>query len=279
MKRYLLLLAFLWCGAVHAAPLLVGHTAHNQAASSTNAVAYTATANNNLVVLVNVSGAPVSASITNTLGYTWHTAFAVATGSGNAYLAAFYAENVSGGADTITVTFGASANSNVYVAEYSGLADASSLDAVSTIKGAFSSSLSSNSVTPSAVGELAILFGGDGGTGVTYSGITGGFTVQDASLESKAPSSFWGDQVAGAGAVSGGATVSASTNWSAIVLLFKASGGGSSCTHSAWLSNGTIAVPTAGSTSVWRKDGNFGTVDCSTTQYYQPTNAGAFGVN
>lgn len=53
---------------------------------------------------------------------------------------------------------------------------------------------------------------------------------------------------------------------------------GASCTNSAWLQNGTIAVPTAGTTEVWLKGGTFGTVDCSTTNFWQPK-LGVFGAN
>lgn len=55
---------------------------------------------------------------------------------------------------------------------------------------------------------------------------------------------------------------------------------GSTCTHTGWtIPGGDETVPTSGSTTVYLKSGDKGTVDCSTTQYYQPGNSGAFGAN
>ena len=62
------------------------------------------------------------------------------------------------------------------------------------------------------------------------------------------------------------------------IVLSLAASGGATCAHPGLTSAGAISVPTAGTTVVRLKNGSFGTVDCSTTQYFQPT-IGNFGAN
>lgn len=72
-------------------------------------------------------------------------------------------------------------------------------------------------------------------------------------------------------------TISPSQTWHALLAgIYDAAG--ATCTHPALTQAGAISVPTAGSTVVRLKNGSFGTVDCSTVSYFQPT-VGNFGVN
>ena len=73
------------------------------------------------------------------------------------------------------------------------------------------------------------------------------------------------------------ATLAASTTWH-VQLAGVYDAAGASCTHAGYTSGGASTVPTSGSTSVWLNTGSFGTVDCSTTNYWQPT-VGSFGTN
>ena len=50
------------------------------------------------------------------------------------------------------------------------------------------------------------------------------------------------------------------------------------CTHGGYSSMGVISIPNGTSGSYWLKNGTFGTPDCSTVNYWQPT-VGNFGVN
>jgi len=73
------------------------------------------------------------------------------------------------------------------------------------------------------------------------------------------------------------ATLAASTTWF-VQLAGVYDATGSSCTHAGYTSGGASTVPTSGVTSVWLKTGSFGTVNCSSTNYWQPA-LGNFGVN
>jgi hypothetical protein len=186
--------------------------------ATTNPISYSAAGGTTLIALFDCQNTTsTTATIADTVGNSWSTAVGFSTGSGNAHIAAFYVPSSISGANTITVTTDGSVLSNLFILEYSGISGA--FDAASVIKGAFGTGVLANSVTPAASGELAIFFAATGGTSGVFSAFTGGFTQEDS--QSGGPSATWGDLIAGSGAVNASATLSVSTNWSAIILLFK----------------------------------------------------------
>lgn len=189
----------------------------------------------------------------------------------------YYETSAAAGSHTLTATVSTSGAIRLYAAEYSGTDPSGACYAATAVATGTSASPATASLTPTETGDLAIGIVNYGGAGTTVSSWGSPLAQVDDFVGNGG--SAWADAVlASTSAVNASATLSASAAWATAFALFKPAAG-SSCTHSAWLQNGTIAVPTASSTVVWRKDGSFGTVDCSTTQYYQPSNGGAFGVN
>jgi hypothetical protein len=146
--------------------------------------------------------------------------------SGSAVTSAiYYAENVRGGANTVTVTMTVSGPLRFAILEYSGVATSNSLDAAIAAT-TTSTSPNSGNLTTTANGDLLL---GDVATADsdTYTGGTG-FTIRD--LVPAAPSTklVTEDQVqSAAGTTSAFATLSVSSNWAAILAAFKpATGGG-----------------------------------------------------
>src|SRR6185312_12800931 len=196
------------------------------------------------------------------------------------YTGLWHVPSAAAGTHTITVNFTAGTTMTVLLMDYGGLATTSPFDTYATLKdsGTITTAVTTNSATPSQSGELAIAWWCSAGANTSSSTWTNGFTQE--LILSSAPSGAAADLVvAGTTSTSTGTTLTTGTYTIAGVAFFKPAGGGSSCTHEGRLSNGTIAVPTASSAVVWRKDGTFGTVDCAGTQYYQPKNGATFGVN
>lgn len=75
-----------------------------------------------------------------------------------------------------------------------------------------------------------------------------------------------------------GENLSSSNGVSFAAIGLEPSSGGASCTHDGFTSGGTLAVPNGTSGSYRLKNGSFGTPDCSTVSYFQPT-VGNFGTN
>lgn len=282
MKRLLLgLLATCLLGVApgaKAAIALVQHTMTHFAATTSASVSFgsNVTAGNGIVIGIALHDSE-TITITDTLTNTILTAQAL-NGSGNRYVAYYYVQSSTGGADTVNISWATSSSGLLGIAEYSHGGTGLAFDAAATIASGTSTTPTSNSVTPAVSGELAVAIFGTGSANVNNAW-TNGFTQRDV-WSGVTISGAWADQIlASTAAISTSDTLTSSQSWTMGLALFKEASGGSSCTHSAWLQNGTIAVPTASSTVVWRKDGTFGTVDCTSTQYYQPGNGGAFGVN
>jgi len=146
--------------------------------------------------------------------------------SGSAVTSAiYYAENVRGGANTVTVTMTVSGPLRFAILEYSGVATSSSLGAAIAAT-TTSTSPNSGNLTTTANGDLLL---GDVATADsdTYTGGTG-FTIRDVVPAAPSTKLVTEDQVqSAAGTTSAFATLSISSNWAAILAAFKpATGGG-----------------------------------------------------
>jgi len=193
------------------------------AASSTSVTATLTgvTAGNTLIAgLVSNSGALIPTSVTDGSGDTVSAAVAFATQVAHAGIGIYYVQNTSAGTHLITVNWGSSNASLLFLAEYSGLLTSGVFDLGSPVSFAASATITTGSITPSVNGELLIFLAGQQNAGETYSAFINGFT-QEGSLNS-GPSGTWGDLIqTTASAVSGGATSSASNGFGAGVAAFK----------------------------------------------------------
>lgn len=115
-------------------------------------------AGNFLFVSVKGAGGQTINTPTDTRASTW-TAVTAATNFGGSLMQAFFAPNITAGAETITVTFGANGiNCEVTAVEYSGVATVAPLDAASAILTNTANSVTSNPVTTTAPNELLITY-------------------------------------------------------------------------------------------------------------------------
>jgi len=192
--------------------------------SSTVSFASATTLGNAIVVSLTWGAANATINVTDSQGNTFLQAAQIydAVNPDLQGVAIFYATNIKGGVDTITVSF---ANQVAWVAaavhEYSGFAHALDTSAASLGN---STTPSSGSATTTAAGDL-IFSVMDVTNGIATSFAAGsGFTVRtnlasaDAFLDE--------DQVqTSAGAIAGTWTVSPSVNWAVAMAAFKASNG------------------------------------------------------
>lgn len=192
------------------------------------------TAGNGLIYLVGTNDNQ-TVSISDTLGNTVQSAVALG-GSGN-FVAVYYVQNTLGGANGLNVSWSASANAYLAVAEYSGLATSGMFDSAATIATGTSTTPTTNSATPTVSGELAIAFFSIGL--VNLSGTwSNGFTARDT-ISGHGMNAAWADQVL-SGTTSTSTTFSSANNgsqWSAALALFKPPGSPPPTTGSYFLEN------------------------------------------
>jgi hypothetical protein len=136
--------------------------------------------------------------------------------------------------------------------------------------------VTSNSLTPSGNDEFLLGSVLTTAGSVTFSAWTNSFTQDKTFTSAPSAADAYLVQTSGPTSVNVGTTLSASETW--LTVLAAYSPAGATCTHSGITSAGAIAVPNGTSGSYRLKNGNFGTPDCSTVNYVQPT-LGNFGVN
>jgi hypothetical protein len=139
-------------------------------------------------------------------------------------LAIFYAENIAGGANTITVSQSIANNTLRFaILEYSGVASSNSLDVTASAQGS-GTILNSGTTTTTAGGDL-ILGEATTADSVTYTAGSG-FVIEETVPAAPNTKLIVEDAVqTAAGAVSAGVTLSKSDNGGALLAAFKAAGG------------------------------------------------------
>ena len=158
--------------------------------------------------------------------------------------AIYYAENIAGGSNTITVTMTVSGPLRIAILEYSGVATSNSLDAT-VAASTTSTSPNSSSLTTSVSGDLLL---GEVATAdsVTFTG-GAGFTVRDFVPAEPNTKLITEDQIqATAGTAAATATLNPSSNWAALLAAFKPAGGVAGSPASITASAGTPQSATVG---------------------------------
>ncbi len=197
-------------------------------ASSTLAFNSNNTAGNWIAVVIRAGKAGQVLTVSDTRGNAYRTAiqYNVTTDTPNGdTLGVFYAENIAGGANTVTVAESINGNTLRFaILEYSGVALANSLDVVSTAQGTSATANSSNALT-TANGDLllgAILTGNP----ATFTAAAG-YTIEEGVPASPNTKLAAEDQIqAAAGSVSAGVTFGSSDSWGVGLAAFKAASGG-----------------------------------------------------
>lgn len=279
MKK--LLFAVLACALVHSASAAVSFvtaaTGYYTTTTCGGSSSLTPTAGDDLVAIFDTFTAGISpGTIVDSQGGTIITdhAFAIDPTSGVG-MAVYRVHGATAAAHTITVTWSASASANcfMYLVELHSVGSYDSSQ--TTVNSGNSTGLVTNALTPSQNGAVLLAVGGTS-LSRTLSGWTNGFTSMGSRTAGPTAAAAYLAQ-ATAASISSGNTLSSSATWAALILSYIPTGA-SSCTHYGLTSGGSIAVPNGSSGSYRLKNGSFGTPDCATVNYLQPT-LGNFGLN
>jgi len=205
-------------------------------------------------------------TVTDSKGNTYHRVTEILV-AGNT-LGIYYAENIAGGANTITVSVTTSSSLRFAILEYSGVATSNSLDVKAFSSG---SGLTANSgaVTTTANGDLLLGAVITGNLATFTAG--SGYKIEEFVAFEPYTKLVAEDQIqTTAGAVSASASLAASDNWGAGLAAFKAAAGGGGTGPSI-----TSLSPTSGvvGTSVTITGTNFGATQGTSTVKFNGTTA------
>ncbi len=180
------------------------------------------TAGNLIIAFVRMSTTSQTVALTDTAGNSYVDAVSQAQTADGHQIHILYAQNIKGGANTVTAAFSAT-NNHPWLAiyEYSGLSKTNPLDQTAHAQGSSASPSTGLTGTTSSTTEL--LFAGVGLVS-NYSGTVtagAGFTLQMQNTASSRAANE-AEAVTAAGSYSGTFSLSAATNWSAVVATFAA---------------------------------------------------------
>jgi hypothetical protein len=197
-------------------------------AGTSNAVAFASnnTAANLLVVGTTNDGAgPVVSTVTDSQGNTWARATSITHQFNTKDTEVWYALNCRAGANTVTVAYSGTCNSNIIIAEYSAAPGIVGLDQVAASKsadGTPSTALSSgNTPTTTQPSELLIGFGADDNqvAGQTYTA-GAGFTKDVTQVGTHHACAMESQTVAATGAYAATFTLGTTDQWACLIGTF-----------------------------------------------------------
>jgi hypothetical protein len=204
---------------------LVQRVTQNAGATTSSSIAFTTpnTAGNFIAVCVRagISGQVFRVSDSNGNIYRQAVQLNVTVDTPNGdTMGIFYAENINGGSNTLTVSDSISGTLRFSVLEYSGLAIANSLDATATGQGTSASPNSANAVT-TANGELLLSAIATANPASFTAG--SGFTIEGSVPAQPSAKLIAEDLVQpAAGTVSAGALLAAPDSWGVVLAAFRA---------------------------------------------------------
>jgi hypothetical protein len=202
------------------------------------------TAGNLILAFVRMSTTSQTVTVTDTAGNTYTDAVTRTQTSDGHQLHLFYAKNINGRANTVTAAFSGT-NNHPWLAiyEYHGLSTTSPLDRTAAAQGRSAAASSGSTAVTSSANEL--VFAGVG-LPSSYSGTetaASGFVLGQRNT-STSPGATEYALVTTTGSYTGAFTLNSSTDWSALVATFSATGVSTplSITTSS-LPNGTQSTP------------------------------------
>ncbi len=224
---------------------LVQHKSLDAGTTTSASLAFTANTFPGNFIAVSIRAGSSSSqvlTVSDSNGNTYHQAFQFGLNLSSATSALYYAQNINGGADTITVSNSVSGPLRFAILEYSGVAASNALDALPLTAQGSSTTPSSGTLTTNTAGDLLL------GTIVTPDPETftagSGYTIEE--LQPVAPNTKFivEDQLQRtAGAVSATATLSSSDPWGVGLAAFR-SASGAGLPISVAVSPTTASVPT-----------------------------------
>src|SRR2546429_531884 len=204
---------------------LVQHTSKDAGTTTSSSLAFNLnnTTGNWIAVVIRAGRSGQVFTVTDSRRNTYHQAVqfnVTVDGPNGDTLGIFYAENIAGGANTITVSDTISGTLRFAILEYSGVALANSMDGTAATAQGISASPNSGNLTTTASGDLllgAILTGNP--TSFTAGS---GYTVEEAVPAKPNTKLIAEDQIQlAAGTASASALLGASDSWAAALAAFK----------------------------------------------------------
>ncbi len=244
---------------------LVQHAGKDAGTTTTSTLAFNSanTAGNWIGVAIRAGGTGQTLSVSDTRGNAYRKAVQFNETADGKTIALFYAENIAGGANAVTVSDTLTGRTLRFsILEYAGVVTSNSLDGVAASQG-FGTTLSSGPATTTASGDLVV------GVFASADPVTflpgAGYALQDQVPVAPNAKLVTEDGRTGApGTVSAIATASAASNWGAVLAAFRAAGGGTSGTPTiSNLSPNTGSA--AGGTIVTISGTNFGATKGTST--------------
>lgn len=171
-------------------------------------------AGNLIVVSAGWGSGTATAAVSDSAGNVYQSAVGPVT-NGSIRAQIWYAENIRGGSNTVTVTFSASAGHNVEIHEYAGVTTAGALDAVASGTGA-STTPTTSALTPTQADVLLFAYANISTT-VTWTAGSG-YTIRQSMNRGASEDR----SVASLGSYAGSFTTSASGSWNALLAAFRA---------------------------------------------------------
>ena len=209
-------------GGATAGITLVQHTSKDAGTTASSSLAFgsSTTAGNWIAVAIRAGEMGQTFTVSDTRGNTYRKAIQLNETVDRTTLALYYAENIAGGANTVTVTDTiAGATLRFALLEYSGLAPANSLDVTSAAQGT-STAASSGSATTTSSGDLIIGLVSTANPTTATAG--SGYAIEERVPAAPSTKLAVEDQrQSTAGAVTVAMTLSASDNWGAIMAAFR----------------------------------------------------------
>jgi hypothetical protein len=208
-----------------AAIALVQKTANTASGSTTITLTLNSVAAGDLVVaMVDYDHGVLPTGATDSSGQTPQQATSADNTSAGIGQAIYYVPDAAAGTHTITITIasGSGVYTDGFIAEYSGVAITSPLDANPTPNQGSSTTISTPTATPSQSGDLAIAYG-DVAVVVSLSGWSAGFTQEGILSSSGDSTGAWADSIlSGTVPLSVSVTASAGAANIGSLVLFKA---------------------------------------------------------
>ena len=188
-------------------------------ASTTLAFPSTNTAGNLIAVAVRAGGINQVFTITDTRGNLYRKAVQFNVTLDSVTLAVFYAENISGGANTVQVSSTQSGTLRLAILEYSGVATTNALDVTAAAQGTSAAPTSGNATT-TANGDLVIgVFSTADPANVTAGT---GFALRSAVPANPNAKLAVADRVqTAAGSAAAAASLGATTTWGSVFAAFR----------------------------------------------------------
>ena len=230
---------------------LIQHTSKDAGTTSSSTLTFASnnTASNWIAVSIRAGAANETFTVTDTNGNTYRKAIQFNVTVSGGTIGIFYAENIAGGANTVTVSDTAVATLRFAILEYSGVATSGSLDGVAMTQGN-SASPNSGSGTTTANGDLLLGAIMTAAPETYTAGI--GYQIEESAPAEPGTKLITEDQVqATAGAAAASATLGMANPWAAAIAAFKVAGSGGGTAPTITSASSTIfTVGAAGSFTV-----------------------------